>query len=147
MMLKENITQDIKKAMQEKNALLLSVLRGVIAVVKNREIEKKKELDEDEIIQVISSEAKKRKDSIEQFEKGGRQDLVEKEKQELEILQKYLPEQMSEDDIKKEVELAIKESGAVNPSDTGKVMSILMPKLKGKAEGSLVSKIVGELLK
>jgi len=146
-MLKENITQDIKKAMQEKNALLLSVLRGVIAVVKNREIEKKKELDEDEIIQVISSEAKKRKDSIEQFEKGGRQDLVEKEKQELEILQKYLPEQMSEDDIKKEVELAIKESGAVNPSDTGKVMSILMPKLKGKAEGSLVSKMVGELLK
>ncbi|MBU3922991.1 GatB/YqeY domain-containing protein [Patescibacteria group bacterium] len=147
MMLKENITQDIKKAMQEKNALLLSVLRGVIAVVKNREIEKKKELDEDEIIQVISSEAKKRKDSIEQFEKGGRQDLVEKEKQELEILQKYLPEQMSENDIKKEVELAIKESGAVNPSDTGKVMSILMPKLKGKAEGSLVSKMVGELLK
>ncbi|MBU2563967.1 GatB/YqeY domain-containing protein [Patescibacteria group bacterium] len=147
MMLKENITQDIKKAMQEKNALLLSVLRGVIAVVKNREIEKKKELDEDEIIQVISSEAKKRKDSIEQFEKGGRQDLVEKEKQELEILQKYLPEQMSEDDIKKEVELAIKESGAVNPSDTGKVMSILMPKLKGKVDGGLVSKIVGELLK
>jgi len=146
-MLKENITQDIKKAMQEKNALLLSVLRGVIAVVKNREIEKKKELDEDEIIQVISSEAKKRKDSIEQFEKGGRQDLVEKEKQELEILQKYLPEQMSEDDIKKEVELAIKESGAVNPSDTGKVMSILMPKLKGKVDGGLVSKIVGELLK
>ncbi|MFH1308940.1 MAG: GatB/YqeY domain-containing protein [Patescibacteria group bacterium] len=146
-MLKENITQDIKKAMQEKNALLLSVLRGVIAVVKNREIEKKKELDEDEIIQVISSEAKKRKDSIEQFEKGGRQDLVEKEKQELEILQKYLPEQMSENDIRKEVELAIKESGAVNPSDTGKVMSILMPKLKGKADGGLVSKMVGELLK
>lgn len=146
-MLKENITQDIKKAMQEKNALLLSVLRGVIAVVKNREIEKKKELDEDEIIQVISSEAKKRKDSIEQFEKGGRQDLVEKEKQELEILQKYLPEQMSENDIRKEVELAIKESEAVGPSDTGKVMSILMPKLKGKVDGGLVSKIVGELLK
>jgi len=96
---------------------------------------------------VIASEAKKRKDSIIEFKKGNRNDLVEKEEKELEILKKYLPEQMNEEQVKEEAKKVISEIGAVGPKDTGKVMSALMPKVKGKTDGSVVSKVVGELLK
>jgi len=162
-MLKEQINQDIKKAMQDKNELLLLVLRGLNAAIHNKEIEKRtrlskeekdidklkelSKLSEEEVMEVISSEAKKRKDAVEEFRKGGRNDLVEKEEKELEILKKYLPEQMSEEQIKELAKKVIEEIGATSPQDTGKVMGALMPKLKGKAEGRLVSKIVGELLK
>jgi hypothetical protein len=171
-MLQEKINQDIKQAMQSKEELLLLVLRGISAAIHNKEIEKRTKLSktpafaeasadkeklkkleeqskltEEEVIEVISSEAKKRKDSIEEFTKGNRQDLVDKEAKELEIIKKYLPEQMSEDAIKEIVEKAIAETGATGPQDTGKVMSKIMPQLKGKADGSVVSKIVGELLK
>ena len=146
-MLKQNIKQDIKKAMQEKNELLLCVLRGVNAVIQNKEIEKKQELRNEDIISIISSEVKKRKDAIEQFKKGERNDLVEKEEKELEILQKYLPEQMSEENIKELAKKVIKEVNAVSLSDTGKVMKELILQVRGKADGGLVKKIVGELLK
>ncbi|MDP2934480.1 MAG: GatB/YqeY domain-containing protein [bacterium] len=162
MNLQQTINQEIKKAMQEKSELLLLVLRGINAAIKNREIEKRTKLSksekdiqkleelsklgEEEIIEVISGEAKKRKDSITEFKKGNRNDLVEKEEKELEILKKYLPEQMTEEQIQEEARKTIKEIGAVGPKDTGKVMSALMPKVKGKAGGSIVSKIVGELL-
>jgi uncharacterized protein YqeY len=161
-MLRERINEEIKKAMQAKSELLLLVLRGINAAIKNKEIEKRtklsknekdikkleelSKLSEEEVIEVISGEAKKRKDSIFEFKKGNRNDLVEKEEKELEILKKYLPEQMSEDQVKEEAKKVIAEIGAVGPKDTGKVMSALMPKLKGKAEGSTVSKVVGELL-
>jgi hypothetical protein len=147
MNIKEKIAEDIKKAMQEKNELLLLVLRGINAVVQNKEIAKKDKLTEEEMLQVISSEAKKRKDSIEGFKKGGRDELVKKEEQELEILKKYLPEQMGEEQITEEVKKVIGEVGATGPQDTGKVMGPLMAKLKGKADGGMVGKIVGELLK
>jgi len=170
-MLQEKINQDIKQAMQSKEELLLLVLRGISAAIHNKEIEKRTKLSktpafaeasadkeklkkleeqskltEEEVIEVISSEAKKRKDSIEEFTKGNRQDLVDKEAKELEIIKKYLPEQMSEDAIKEIVEKAIAETNAAGPKDTGKVMSAIMPQLKGKADGQLVSKIVNELL-
>jgi len=159
----EKINQDIKHAMQEKDELSLLVLRGVKAVIHNKEIEKRtklskkendiKKLDKEskltreEITEIIFSEAKKRKDSIEAFSKGGRKDLVEKEKKELEILKKYLPEQMDKEQIKEETKKIIKEVNAIGPQDIGKIMSILMPRLKGKAEGGTISKIVTELLK
>lgn len=162
-MLKEKINQDIKQAMIEKQELLLLVLRGINASIHNKEIEKRTKLSKtekdlakleeqsklsnDEIIDVISSEAKKRRDSIFEFGKGGRQDLVDKETKELEIIQKYLPEQMGEDAIREIVKKAIEETGAVAPKDTGKVMAKIMPQVKGKADGGVVSKIVGELLK
>ena len=162
-LLQEKINNELKKALQEKDELLLLVLRGVNAAIHNKEIEKRTQLSkqekdveklkkeskliEEEVMQVISSEAKKRKDSIEEFKKGGRDDLVEKEEKELEILKKYLPEQMSEEQIKEQAKKAIEETGAAGPQDTGKVMGALMPKLKGKAEGGMVSKIVSELLK
>ena len=161
--LQEKINNDIKQALQNKEGLVVSVLRMVNSAIHNKEIEKRtklskteedidklkkeSELTEEEVLEVISNEAKKRKDSIEAFEKGERKDLVEKEKKELEILKKYLPEQMSEDQIKEWAKKVIDEIGATGPQDVGTVMAALMPKLKGKAEGGLVSKIVIELLK
>lgn len=162
-MLREKINSDIKQAMIAKQELLLLVLRGVNAAIKNKEIEKRTKLvktekdlikvdelcklNDEEIIDVISSEAKKRKDSIFEFGKGNRPDLVEKEQKELEILKQYLPEQMPEDAVREIIKKAVEETGAVGPKDTGKVMAKIMPQVKGKADGSLVSKIVGELLK
>ena len=162
-MLQEKINAEIKKAMQEKSELLLLVLRGINASIKNKEIEKRTKLSktekdisklgeqsrlsDEEILEVISFEAKKRRDAIVEFEKGSRPDLVEKEQKELEIIKKYLPEQMSEEQVKLEAKKVIEEIGAVGPKDMGKVMAALMQKLKGKAEGTVVSKAVAELLK
>ena len=112
----------------------------------DKELEKESQLEDDQIIDVISSEAKKRREAIVEFQKGSRQDLVEKEAEELEILGKYLPEQLPEEEIRKLVEEAISKTGAKEIKDMGKVMAELMPKVKGKAEGSLVSKIVKESL-
>jgi len=170
-MLRETINQEIKKAMRGKSELLLLVLRGINAAIQNKEIEKRTKLSktsvfagasadkgklekldkeskltEEEVIGVISTEAKKRRDSIVEFKKGNRNDLVEKEEKELEILKKYLPEHMNEDQVKEEAKKVIVEFGAVGPKDTSKVMSALMPKIKGRADGSTVSKVVNELL-
>lgn len=147
MSLQEALNQDLKNAMKEKNELLVLVLRTIKSEIHNKEIEKKKELTEEEILQVISNEAKKRKDAIEGFTKGNRNDLVEKEQKELEILKKYLPKQMNEDQIKEIAQKTVEEINAIGPQDTGKVMASLMPKLKGKADGKIVSKIVNELLR
>ncbi len=162
MSLKERIQADIKKAMPEKDQLKVSVLRMLMAAVfnkekekrarlsKNEEIEKLDELSkltDEEIIEVISSESKKRQDSIEQYEKGNRQDLADQEKKELEILMKYLPEQMTEEEIRKLVKEKVEELGASGSKDIGKVMGALMPQLKGKADGTAVNKIVQEELK
>ena len=154
MSLKEQINEDIKKAQKNKNELELLVLRGVNSAIHNKEIAKKpassadrEELTDEEVVEVLMTEAKKRKEAIIEFEKGNRNDLSEKEQKELEILKKYLPEQMGEDQIKEEAKKVIEEVGAVGPQDTGKVMAALMPKLKGKAEGGVVSKVVGELLR
>lgn len=163
MFLQEQINNDLKKAQQEKDELVLLVLRGLNAAIHNKEIEKRTKLSkeekdieklekeskliEEEKVGVIMSEAKKRKDAIEEFKKGQRQDLVEKEEKELEILKKYLPEQMGEEQVKEETKKVIKEVGAVGPQDTGKVMGALMLKLKGKAEGRIVKNVVNELLR
>jgi len=163
MSLKEKIQSDIKTAMQEKQAEKLSVLRMVMAAVLNKEKEKRaklskeeqdekklselSELSDEETLEVITSEAKKRKDSIEQYEKGNRQDLADQEKSELKILDEYLPEQMDEDEVRKIIADKIKELGASGPQDTGKVMGAVMGQLKGKADGNLVNEIVQEELK
>jgi len=147
-MLKETISNDLKKALKEKNELVLLVLRGVASEIHNKEIERKREeLTEEDILSVLMGEAKKRKDAIIEFKKGAREDLAKKEEEELEILKKYLPEQMGEDQIREEAKKIIEEVGAVGPQDTGSVMGSLMPKLKGKTDGNVVNKIVGELLK
>jgi uncharacterized protein len=148
-MTKQDLQENLKHSMLAKDALKTSVLRMLISAIGYYEIQKGgagyTATDED-VMSVIQSEAKKRKDSIEQYKNANRQDLVDKETEELAILEKYLPEQMGEDEIRKLVDEAVSQTGASGISDMGKVMGALMPKVKGKADGSLVSNIVKEKL-
>ncbi len=145
--LKEKIKNDFKETFKAKDFFSLSVLKMLNAAIANAEIAKnREELSEEELVGVISSEAKKRKDAIEQYKKGGRDDLAAKEEKELEILEKYLPEQLSEEKIKEVVQKAIKEIGAGSPADFGKVMGKIMAQLKNKADGAITAKIVKEEL-
>jgi uncharacterized protein YqeY len=148
MSLKERLTEDMKQAMKDKEAgkLRLSVIRMVRANIKNVEIDSKQELSDDEVLDVVSKEVKMRRDSMEEFKKGNRLDLVENLELEIEVLMKYLPEQLSETEVRTLVEQAVVEAKAVSPKDMGKVMAILMPKVKGRADGKLVNTIVREML-
>ncbi len=149
MFLQEQLVNDMKEAMKARDEVKVSTIRMLRAAIKNKEIEKggtSYKLSDKEIIDVIITAIKQRKDSIEQFTKGNRNDLAEKEKKEAEILQGYLPPQMSEDDIKAEVKKAIAETGAVSQKDMGKVMKALMPRVAGKADGAVVNRLVKELI-
>jgi uncharacterized protein YqeY len=137
------IEQDMVTAAKAKDKISLSALRMIKTAIHNREIDLKRELSEAEFFQVLSSMVKQRKDSIEQFAKGGRVDLVENEESELKVIQSFMPAQMSEEDVNREIRLAIAETGSVSVKDMGKVMKVLMPKLTGKADG----KAVGEKVK
>ena len=138
----------MKDAMKQKDSLKLSVLRMAIAAIRNTEIVKKvKKLEEPDVIQVIQKMIKEHRESISQFEKGGRADLVEKETSELEVLQRYVPKEMSEEELTSIVKTALQESGFTSKADAGKVMKIAMERLKGKANGKMVNKIVLSLLK
>ena len=165
--LKSKLKEELKQAMLTKDVLKTSVLRLLLSALNYYEIQKGTELwqrasspaseadrrgragyeatDED-ILAVIQKEAKQRRDSIEEFKKAGRQELVDKEAKELEMLQTYLPTQMTEEEIRGIVKQTISEIGAAGAADMGKVMGALMPKVKGKADGGLVSRIVKEAL-
>jgi len=144
--LKERLLQDMKEALKAKDKVKLSTIRMINSLIKNAEIDKRGELTDEEIIQLLMKYAKQRREAIEMYEKGGRQDLVEKEKAELEIVESYLPKQLSEDEIRELVREAIEAVGASSPKDLGKVMQYVMPKVKGRADGSLVNKIAREEL-
>ncbi|MEO2069035.1 MAG: GatB/YqeY domain-containing protein [Desulfurobacteriaceae bacterium] len=144
--LKERLLADMKEALKSKDKVKLSTIRMINSLIKNAEIEKRGELTDEEIVKLLQKYAKQRREAIEMYEKGGRQDLVEKEKAELAVVESYLPKQMSEEEVKKLVEEAIKEVGATSPKDLGKVMQFVMPKVKGRADGSVVNKIARELL-
>jgi len=147
MSLKEKIEEDLNRARKEKNSLGVSVLGMLKAAILNAEIAAmRKEFFEEDVSKVISQEVKKHKDSIQEYERGGRGDLALKEKEELEILMKYLPAQLGEEDLKKIVEEKVKELGASGPGDFGKVMGAVMKAAAGRAGGDAVSKIVKELL-
>lgn len=148
-MLKQQLKDELKQSMLAKDELKTAVIRFILSGITYYEIQKGGagyEATDEDVMTVINKEIKQRRDSIEQYEKGGRQDLADKEKAELKILEAYLPEQMPEDEVKKYVDEAVKTSGATSPQDMGKVMAILMPKVKGKADGSLVSRLVKEAL-
>jgi len=148
-MLKDKLREDLKKAMLAKDQVAVSTLRMLISAIGYYEIQKGGagyEATDEDVESVIQKEVKQRRDAIEQFMAGGREDLVGIETKEMAVLEKYLPEQMSEEEIKKHVDDAISRTGAKGPQDMGKVMSVLMPETKGKADGSLVSKIVKEKL-
>ena len=141
---------DLKQAMKDKDKDRLRVLRSLKSNLLEREISERKEgeatLSDEQSVEVLMKAAKQRKESIEQFEKGGRDDLAKSEKAELEIIQSYLPEMLSEDEIRDIAREKIEELGAGDMSDMGQVMGVMMGELKGKAEGSLVSKVVKEEL-
>jgi hypothetical protein len=144
--LKEKLIEDMKKAMKAKDKKRLSVIRMTRSQIKNKEIETGKELDDQEVTAVIAKQVKQIKDSLSDFEKSGKKDVMEKLYNEIEILQEYLPEQMSEEEVDKLVDQIIEETGAENMSDMGQVMGMIMPKIKGKADGSMVSSKVKEKL-
>jgi uncharacterized protein YqeY len=147
MSLQEKIQTDIADAMRSKEALKLGVLRMMKTAVKNKEIDKMKPLEEAEVLTVLNSLVKQRKDSIEQFRKGGREELAQKEEAEIKIIETYLPAGASEDDIRRAVEEAIQETGASSAKDMGKVMKATLTRLAGKnADGSKVSQMVKEKL-
>jgi uncharacterized protein YqeY len=146
MSLKDKLMEDLKQAIRQRDDRRRSTLRLVIAAIKNAEIEKRHELDEGELLAVIAREAKQRRESIAEFERGGRQDLVDQEKAELQVLLAYLPEQLSREEIEAKARQAIEEVGATSPAQMGEVMRRLMPLMKGKADGKLVSQVVKELL-
>jgi len=146
MELAEKIRADLEQSLRKKDQLRTSVLRLLLSSMHNAEIAQQKKLDEAGVLTVIDKEAKMRRESIEAFEKGNRPDLVAKEKAELAILLEYLPEQMTRDQIMEAARKVINELGASGPKDRGKVMSQLMPQLRGKAQGQEVSDVVNQLL-
>jgi hypothetical protein len=147
MTLQEKIQSHITDAMRGKDSLRLNTLRMMKSAVKNKEIEKMKALDEGEVLAIFGTLVKQRKDSIEQFRKGGREDLAQKEEADIKIIEEYLPAAASEDDIRRAIEEAVQETGASSMKDMGKVMKAALARLAGKtADGARVSQMVKEKL-
>jgi len=148
-MTKQQLKEDLKQSMLAKDADKTSTLRMVISALGYYEIDKGGagyEATEEDIETILQKQAKQRRDSIEQFKAGGRDELAAKETKELELIESYLPKQMDEEEVKMLVDEAVAQTGATTASDMGKVMGALMPKIKGKADGSLVSRLVKEKL-
>ena len=146
MTLKKKMDQEMILAAKAKDKIRLSALRMLKSGLHNREIDLKRELNEAEFLQLLSAMVKQRKDSIEQFEKGGRTDLVEKEEAELKVIQEFMPTPMSETELDAMIAEAIRETGAASVRDMGKVMATLMSKVTGKADGKMVGEKVKALL-
>ena len=146
MTLSERINNDLKEAMKNKDSFRLGVIRMVKGAMQMEELNLKRPLNDEEVIMVISKQIKTRKESIVEFEKGNRQDLIDKTNEEIEILNTYMPEQLSEEEILKVIDEAFKEINPSSPSDMGKIMSFVSPKLRGKADMSFVSKTIKEKL-
>ena len=144
--MKEELLQELKEAMRNKDMLRKNTITLLRSAILQVEKDEQKTLTEDEMITIVAREVKKRKESINDFEKADRMDLVEDLNKEIEILSKYLPAQLSKEEIETLVEETIKEVGATTPKDMGKVMQSLRPKTNGKADGKLVSEIVKEKL-
>lgn len=144
--MKEELLKELKESMKNKDELRKNTITMLRSAILQVEKDSQKELNDDEIIVIISKEVKKRRDSIQDYQKVQRDDIVQDLNKEIEILSKYLPKQLTEDEIKTLVEEAIKESDAQGQKDMGKVMQILRPKTAGKADGKIVSEIVKEKL-
>ena len=142
MALKDQLDADLKSAMRDKDTVKLSVVRMLKSAVKYREIELMKPLDDAGVLQVITSEVKRHRDSVEQYRAGNRQDLVEKEEAEIAILLAWLPAQLTEAEVRAKVEAAVAAAGAKGPRDMGAVMKALQPEIQGRADGKLVSELV-----
>lgn len=144
--LRERIDADLKEALKSGAKEKVSTLRMLNAALKNKQIDKRRPLTEEEVVETVRSLIKQRKDSIEQFARGGRQDLVDKETAEAAVLEVYLPPQLSRQEVEAMVRDAVAQTGAQGPRDMGKVMKALMPMLAGRADGKLVSELVKNAL-
>ena len=148
MSLKSQLQEDLNTALKAGDKITVEALRMVKAAIMKLEVsgKEKKEASDEEVQQIITKELKQRKDSIEQFRAGNRPELAEKEEAEMKVIQKYLPQQMSEEELRTLISDALTTTGATSSSDMGKVMGALIPKIKGRADGALVNKLVQELL-
>lgn len=146
MSLSDRLNEDMKQAMKSQDKFKLSVIRMVRSTIKNSEIDLKRSLDDNEVLDVLTREIKQRKDSLQEFTKAGRDDLAENLKAELVILAEYMPQQLSEEEVKAIVTQTIQQIGASSKADMGKVMTALMPQVKGRADGKLLNQLVQQLL-
>jgi uncharacterized protein YqeY len=142
----EQVDKDMMKALKGGDKVRLTVLRGLKSDLKYKKIEVGADLTDEQALETLASAAKKRRESIEQFRAGGREDLVKNEEFELEVISSYLPKQLTEEELRQMAESAIKEVGADSPKQMGLVMKALMPKVRGRADGKLVNKLISELL-
>ena len=144
--MKAKLNHDLKEALKAKDEVKLRTVRMLLAAIKNFEVEKMGPATDEEIFQIMSKEIKKRQEAIEMYEKGGRPDLSQAEKQEIEVIQSYMPNQLSEEEIRELARKVISEMNLKSPKDVGTAMKVIMPQVKGRADGKLVNKIVSELL-
>lgn len=146
MSLSERLNDDMKQAMKQQEKFKLSVIRMVRSSIKNIEIDQRRTLEDSEVLDILSRELKQRRDSLQEFEKAGREDLAEGLRSEIAIISEYLPQQLTEEEIKAIVQQTIQELGASSKAEMGKVMGALMPKVKGRADGKIVNQAVQQLL-
>lgn len=146
MTLKQKLQEDLKTSMKNKDTLRKSVITLIRSSIKQVEVDKRIELNDDDVIDIISKQLKQRNDSLEQFLDAGREDLVEETRSEIEVLKEYLPQQLSEEELNEIVKQTISEVEATSMKDMGKIMSVIKPKTKGRADGKLINKLVKENL-
>ncbi|WNR46382.1 GatB/YqeY domain-containing protein [Paenibacillus roseipurpureus] len=146
MSLSDRLNEDMKQAMKSQDKFKLSVIRMVRSTIKNSEIDLKRPLDDNEVLDVLTREIKQRKDSLQEFTKAGRDDLADNLTAELAILAEYMPQQLSEEEVKAIVQQTIQQIGASSKADMGKVMTALMPQVKGRADGKVLNQLVQQLL-
>ena len=146
MTLKEKLLAHMKEALRSKDSIRLNTIRSLISATKNQEIDLRRELQDEEVLSLITREVKKRKEASSLYKQGDRTDLMEKEDQEQLILQAYLPEQVSEEVLRKRIQEVIEETGADGMKDFGKIMKVLVPEFKGKADNALIKDLAGEFL-
>ena len=146
MSLSERLNENMKQAMRDKDKFKLSTIRMVRSTIKNLEIDLKRDVNDEEVLDILSREIKQRKDALQEFEKAGRDDLTSNLRAEIEIISEYLPAQLSEEEIKVIVQQTILETGASSKADMGKLVSALLPKVRGRADGKVVNQIVQQLL-
>lgn len=142
MSIKNQIDEALKEAIRNQNEVAKNALRGLLTAIKNKEKDLKRAPNDAEILQIISSQIKQRKESIEQFKSGGREDLAEKEAHEIAVLEKFLPKQLSQEELEAIIAECIQETGATTVKDMGKVMKAVMPKVAGRSDGKLVNELV-----
>lgn len=146
MAIKERIQEDLKNAMKSGDTLKRDALRVIASAIKQVEVDSRKTLTEDDVLGILTGEIKRRRDSISEATKAGRIDIADKEQFEVTLIETYLPQQLTREELEAEVRKAISESGATNPKEMGNVMKVLMPRVKGRADGKLVNEVVKALL-